>query len=362
MKLNVREWGRIQWIHILVWIIFIFYETIVVGLIFGIFGNPITYILHYIINISFFYFNSDFVLTKKFEKKINSTQVLIILLLLEIVAFILLNYFIDMLLIREKIIIRQGEFTLNIEYALKVLYRCIYFLSFSTAYFFLREYINEKKTSSDLEKLRLENLIRDEKMKLALTHSQNSFLKAQINPHFLFNTLNFIYHSIESNRKDAESAILILSDVMRYAIDATDEDGLVPLNDEIQQIENVLSLYQLRKANTLNLEISISREVASIRFIPLVLLTLLENMFKHGNLCQVKEKAYLKAIFKDQNLIIETKNLVNSLHSLPGTRNGLKNTESRLQYAFGENIVFNAKQDSSRHFIVRIQIPISNFI
>lgn len=359
MKDNIKEWFKRNWIHVLAWMIFIFYETIVVGLAFGSYGHPLTYFLHYSINITFFYLNACAFFPAVESKKNSAFLTLALILILDIAAFILVNYAVDYLLVSEHIITHIGDFKLNEAYALRVLYRCIYFLGFSTGYYFLMNFLKERKKNYDLETQRLHSLIRTEQIALELSKAENSFLKAQINPHFLFNTLDYIYHNISSNPENAAEAVIVLSEIMRYSIDATEDDGFVSLGDEIEQVENLLSLYKRRQPNSLYFELSIADEVRRIRFIPLVLLTLMENIFKHGNLSHQNQKAFMAVYIEDDVLNIRTGNFSNTTTIKSSTVNGIKNTEKRLKHAFGDTISFERGSDNKAYFRVNIKIPVS---
>lgn len=358
MEGKIRSWFKQNWIHVLAWTIFIFYETIVVGLIFGIYGHPLTYLLHYCINISFFYLNACAIFPGIQLKK-NLLLVLLLILILDIAGFILINYAVDYLLVSERIIVQPGELKLDQDYALRVLYRCIYFLGFSTGYFFLTNFLRERKKTADLENQHLQSVIKNERLATELFKAENSFLKAQINPHFLFNTLDYIYHNVRADAQNAADAVIVLSQIMRYSIDATEDDGFVSLGDEIEQVENLLSLYQLRQPNSLRIELSIDKDVRKIRFIPLVLLTLMENIFKHGNLSLPDPEAFMSIYIKDDILSIQTGNFFNIRAKATGTTNGLKNTKVRLNHAFGNSISFEAGGDNQTYFSVDIRIPLA---
>jgi LytS/YehU family sensor histidine kinase len=106
-------------------------------------------------------------------------------------------------------------------------------------------------------------------------------LKAQINPHFLFNTLNNIYSLVVTRHENAADALLRLSSVMRYVLDAAKRDR-VRLSDEISFIEDILSLEEIRLEDQCVTDFVVTegfkdREVAPLLFIPMV-----ENCFKHG--------------------------------------------------------------------------------
>jgi two-component system, LytTR family, sensor kinase len=114
-------------------------------------------------------------------------------------------------------------------------------------------------------------------------HSELEFLKFQINPHFLFNTLNNIY-SLASDKSDTtETAILKLSNLLRYAIYETNVEK-ISLGREIEQIENYLELQKLRLSAKKNIVIDfqLGDNLTNYQIAPMLLLPFVENAFKHG--------------------------------------------------------------------------------
>jgi two-component system, LytTR family, sensor kinase len=114
-------------------------------------------------------------------------------------------------------------------------------------------------------------------------NSELEFLKFQINPHFLFNTLNNIY-SLASDKSDTtETAILKLSNLLRYAIYETNVDR-ISLQREIEQIENYLELQKLRLSAKKNIAIDfqLSGKLENYQIAPMLLIPFVENAFKHG--------------------------------------------------------------------------------
>ena len=106
-------------------------------------------------------------------------------------------------------------------------------------------------------------------------------LKAQVNPHFLFNSLNTIYSLALNNAKDTPSVILKLSNVLRYMIYESNE-RLVNLEKELDFISNYIELQKLRIHNPNLVEFLIEGEVTDQQVAPLIFIVFIENAFKHG--------------------------------------------------------------------------------
>ncbi len=111
--------------------------------------------------------------------------------------------------------------------------------------------------------------------------SELAFLKSQINPHFLFNSLNNIYSLAYQKSDKTPQAILKLSEIMRYMLYESNEDK-VDLADEIRYLENYIELQKLRFKDNSYIKFEIIGEAKDQKITPLVLISFVENAFKHG--------------------------------------------------------------------------------
>lgn len=108
-----------------------------------------------------------------------------------------------------------------------------------------------------------------------------NFLKAQINPHFLFNTLNNLYYLAFSKSDNTTEVIAKLSQMMRYMIYDSNYP-LVPLSKEIEYMQNYISLERLRLNDQIPIQFQVKGETERVLIAPLIFITFLENAFKHG--------------------------------------------------------------------------------
>ncbi|WP_255068670.1 sensor histidine kinase [Lacihabitans sp. LS3-19] len=111
--------------------------------------------------------------------------------------------------------------------------------------------------------------------------SELRFLKAQINPHFLFNTLNNLYYLATVNSPNTTSVIEKLSHMMRYMLYESNHP-LVSLEKELDYMENYISLEKLRLDNQVPIAFEIKGNPENVKIVPLIFITFLENAFKHG--------------------------------------------------------------------------------
>ena len=161
--------------HFLVWASFIFYETVVIGLVSGEFGNPLTYAAHYALAISLFYAHAIYGMPWAMSSYRNSFWRVPLVLLLEIGVFLSTSFFTDKLLIAGHFLLSAAPLKLSFLYCLRMLYRGIYFLGFATGYYFFVTYINERRKADKLERQWLNDIIYRQKSEQELTKAQNAF-------------------------------------------------------------------------------------------------------------------------------------------------------------------------------------------
>ena len=131
----------------------------------------------------------------------------------------------------------------------------------------------------------LPRLSRSERQKKVLEterlNAELNFLKLQINPHFLFNTLNSIYSQAHFRSEQTEHSILKFSHIMRYVLyDSASEK--IPLTKDLEYIRNYIDLQQLRLSKNISIHYDVSGPVNGLSIAPLLLITFIENAFKHG--------------------------------------------------------------------------------
>lgn len=276
-------------------------------------------------------------------------------MIVEVIICACLIYTLDYLIERYTAIL---TFDLNREMLYRFCYRSFFFISFSSGYFALLNFLKERELNVTLEKQHLIEIINQQDMQNELNVTVNAYLKAQINPHFLFNTLNFIYNHARKTAPVAAEAIMTLSEMMRYAIRSENAGAFISLAAEIEQVENLIHLHQLRQDNTLNVEFDYSGIADDVRFIPLVLMTMAENIFKHGNLSKESKPAMLSISVSDGQLYISSANLINEHKDLSGEGIGLDNIRKRLLHAYAGKVVFNHFTDGQDVFHVNIVLSL----
>ncbi|MBV6644834.1 MAG: histidine kinase [Cyclobacteriaceae bacterium] len=169
-------------------------------------------------------------------------------------------------------------------------------------------------------------------------YTELMFLKSQINPHFLFNTLNNIYSLATAKSEKTEAAILLLSDMLRYNLyEASGEK--ISIRKEVELIENFIALQKIRLVDDSKINIDFQNQVSREVFIePMLLLPFVENAFKHG--ISYKRESMVDVSLKTNtyDLSFEVVNSVNDstvveMSSRPSGI-GLENVKKRLQMLY----------------------------
>ncbi|HYC30159.1 MAG TPA: histidine kinase, partial [Chitinophagaceae bacterium] len=194
-----------------------------------------------------------------------------------------------------------------------------------------------------------QKILEEQKMQLEVEKSSANlnFLKAQINPHFLHNTLNFLYAKSLPYSPELSEGILTLSDIMRYALsEGNTKDGKAPLKDEIEHVWNVIKINQLRFSNKLNVNFNVIGLVDGISIIPFVLITIVENAFKHGDLKDQSNPIEIELEVKGKRLTFHCKNKKKAGPKELSTGVGLDNIRKRLDLAYGRNYSFDIRNDA----------------
>ncbi|KIA93584.1 hypothetical protein OC25_12525 [Pedobacter kyungheensis] len=349
----VKNWLAKNSTHFIAWTCFIFWESVLVGLFYGVFGKLGNYVVHYIINIAIFY-THVWVLQKATESTRNSYWKVPLFLILELIIYVAFVYGVDDLL-KHYTDFLTGEQPPFAKRMVNLSWRASFFMLFSTGYFFLKRYLSEKAEKERIEKQRFQMLIDKEKMDKELVMAKNAFLKAQINPHLLFNTFEFIHQKIRQHSPQDAQVMVYLSDMMRFAAATEHNEGYVKLSDEITQCQNLIKLHQLTQGQVF-IDVAFSPDVLEIRLIPLVLLTLLENMFKHGHLFDQDNKATIDVYLVDGMLRIESRNLPGLVKSNIGFGSGLDNIRTRLDYTYSNGAEMNAFMDEDGFYCLTITI------
>jgi len=344
--------------HLGAWFAYMLYESFSVALATGTFSKLSFYLLHYAVNILLFYFHAFVVLPIAASARRNIIWKLPLLTIFEIALFLAFKFGTDHVIALLYPQMSRNEIIMDQKFIAGGIWRSVYFILLASGYYYLRYYIKERDNSELLEKRAYEEALKAKENLIELNNAKNAFLRAQINPHFLFNTLNFIYSSIHKTNPFAAKTLSLLAKIMRYALESGNGPGLTVLEDELGPAKLLLDLWKIRQEDE-NTEIilDIDDESKRAKFVPLVILTLLENMLKHGNLSDAQHPGMLKIRVEGSQIMVMTKNLINTGLNDSGYHTGLQNVRQRLFLTYGKEAVMR-QYVKENYFIVQITSPI----
>ncbi|KQM65209.1 hypothetical protein ASE74_10080 [Pedobacter sp. Leaf216] len=311
--------------------VYIFYESVLTGFFSGRFGKMENYVVHYFLNINLFYLHAHFFGMLIVNRGRWSLVSIAPLVLAEMICYGLLlgtlnHYFTDY---NQSL---PGNFLgIDHKFIIGATYRSIFFIMISTGYVFFKNYWMEKRHAAQLRIAHLESIIQQEVMEKRLEVSKNAFMRAQVNPHLLFNALSFIHRRIRKTDEIGGDMVIHLADLMRFAIDIDDHDVEIPILEEIEQVKSFIWIFSNIHARNFYLDLQLEGDLAEVRIIPLILVTLIENMYKHGDLSGGDTPGIMSVVHSANSLEISTWNKIAPMARAHSSNRGLVNLEQRIK-------------------------------
>lgn len=185
-----------------------------------------------------------------------------------------------------------------------------------------------------------------------------NFLKAQMQPHFLFNTLNTLYSETIQESGKAQQVVLHLSNLMRFILDECNQPS-IPLSHEIKVVKDFIALEQLRHGQRLNVNLQVGEMDMQVRISPLIFLPFIENSFKHS-LAHVRGTVNINIQIDkcDHNIFLWVENdRVNGEQKngvVPGK--GILNTQRQLDLLYGKRYSLKIAEGNGKHQVT-LQVP-----
>ena len=223
-------------------------------------------------------------------------------------------------------------------------------IAFFTAWFFMGISLKMLKIipsvaeniANAIESVNQQELER-ERFKQESLHAELNFLKSQINPHFLYNTLNYIYVKGLAHSEELADSIHKVSEIMRYSLREATE--FVFIEEELTYLRDFISLHQLRNKNQLNIEFTVAGPTKQKTIIPFILISLVENAFKHGDLVNKNLPLIIKLFCNMNEIRFFMKNKKNDKPLIDSTHIGLANIQRRLDLSYPSSHDFKIEQD-----------------
>ena len=316
---------RQAWLlHVLAWLCFAVYEQSVLLFTHAPQVALLPIFLNYLLNAALFYANSGLLLPRLYARQRRALYAAGALGLLAAYALLRTKLYLGLV---PALHLPPAPMAYSDEdFLILSLYRGSFFLFVSLGYWFARSAIAlETQKREQAQQLRA--------TERSLMEANLAFLKSQINPHFLFNSLNFLYAQVYPHSENAAKGILLLSDTMRYALHE-DNNGKVMLTQEVQHLHNYIALNQLRFNNQLQVEFTVSGNPQFLLILPLVLITFVENCFKHGELADPANPLVIKLSLTQNQLSFQTRNKKRDGPKEKSTGIGLRNTRQRLDIVY----------------------------
>jgi len=172
------------------------------------------------------------------------------------------------------------------------------------------------------------------KLKEEVVKAELSFLKSQINPHFLYNTLNYVYSLAIPVSDQLANAVLRLSDLMRYTLNDS-PDGKVSLSKEVEYLESYVALFKMRFEPKFYVDF-ITEGIADQKIASLVLIPFVENAFKHGVVNDETQPVRIKLKVQHKRLSFEVSNKISHAQKDHSSGVGMVNIHRRLELIYPE--------------------------
>lgn len=174
-------------------------------------------------------------------------------------------------------------------------------------------------------------------------NAELSFLKAQINPHFLFNTLNNIYTLSVINSQHTSESIMKLSNIMRYVTDDVTKD-FVPLSYELNCIRDYIDLQRLRLGKKTTVDFEIIGAITNQHIAPLILMSFIENTFKYGISKQESSTIKIEINIRSELTSLYCENRIFNRTTSERTGIGIANTRRRLEHLYPNRHELNIEE------------------
>jgi len=211
----------------------------------------------------------------------------------------------------------------------------VLFLLISSSLEFARYWFEGLQAKKMVSELKTENIA-----------SELKALRAQVNPHFLFNSLNTIYNEALKKSDKAPQLILKLSDMLRYVVDKMNQDKVL-LGDEINYLKNFITLHKQRLNDPEKVSFDLDGNTGSQKIAPLLLINFIENCFKHADLTTDDSFISIRLALNDSDLILHCQNTmyIESSSRPKNTGAGLQNAKRRLELAYAERHNLEISED-----------------
>lgn len=237
----------------------------------------------------------------------------------------------------------------SVALALSIVNGSILFVGWLCVYFFY--HLFDRFNRLEIERLRLQTSVKDAELRA---------LKSQINPHFIFNSLNSLRALIDENPAQARSAVTQLANLLRYSLQSGQLET-VALEDELRVVKDYLALEQVRHEDRLRVRFDVSPGTGALSVPPMLVQTLVENAVKYG-IAPRRDGGEIaleaRAVGDVLRLRVSNPGTLGRTGPQNSTGMGIKNAAERLRLLFGERARLTLREEAPGLVVAEVEVPL----
>lgn len=332
----------IKW-HILYWFAF-FWASFTIDY----FSNPANttitkQLIFFVTQNLFLTYGFLFVIVKFKKNPPKALLISIARIVLLIAAFIAIRYLVRYHVLATYFDAAYGDYELRYWFP-----TCFTWIINCFTYAFGYYYLTSALTKNKKLLRAQEEQARAEQTRLAL---ENARLRAQINPHFLFNTLGLFHQQVRTILPETAKGILALSEIMSSTLREPDASGLIPLEQEIDSIRNLLLIYQLRHGDRAHIRFTERNACNNGHILPHTLLTLVENGLKHGKIHEAEHPLLIDLNADEQELCCCVRNKKSRGGKDPSHGIGISFLRNQLAFVYKDRFSLDIYDEPEQYSI-----------
>ena len=351
--------SKLQKSHLLSWTAYLIYYLIAYTFVYGQNFNFLTIISVILTNFTFvltFYGSLLFLFPKfLFHRKYILLIIgcFILLFITTSIRIITFKYFLPLFFEKAERIIVDKQFIVLTFWNTQI------YVFYALGYYFAQRVIQQQKELAKKEVELAEQRARNAILEKEKSQAELAFLRSQINPHFMFNTLNMIYSKVFETNQEAGEIVVQFSDMMQYATSTKLQANEVDVSGELDFVKNYIDLHLKRFHYSVYIDYDEEGYMMSHRIVPMVLITLVENAIKHGQIDDPNFPLIIRVSLIDDYFSFMVHNLKNLRPNGMEHKNtgiGVVNIEKRLAAVYKNGGYSLEKEETEEDYIVTFTV------